>query len=351
MDQLGPHALPYFRDREPCVIFCQNNCIASSIFALIILSRGGPGSPAGTFGSICRAKLGELGLRIAAGARKDMIDLASCLPWPLPLSILVWAAQMAVFHGAGLFFEWSDRTRVLAFFKVRDVDRLSYFELLPRVLVNQIFILLPAMVALQYTGLAFTGAPHLSVLHFFAGMALMGIGHDIVQYVFHRFVLHRPSLFRQLGHSVHHSTGASKAISACYMSVADFFLEIVLPYLIPLALAGAGADVSFHLTVACLGAIGGLYEHSGYDFAIRLRRPNGSGSRVQPLAWLSHLVTSKAHGEHHRRSNVSFSDGFGSPGICDTIFRTRWDMAEAAEKARSAAHGAGAEPARARQRP
>jgi hypothetical protein len=88
----------------------------------------------------------------------------------------------------------------------------------------------------------------------------------------------------------------------------------------------------FHVTAASLGAVGGLYEHSGYDFAVRLPRPNRSGFRLQPLAWLSHLVTSKAHGEHHRRSNVSFSDGFGSPGICDTIFRTRWDMAEAAPK-------------------
>ncbi len=272
--------------------------------------------------------------------------MVSCLPWPLPLSVLVWAVQMAVFHGAGLLFEWSDRTGMLASLKVRDVDRLGYFELLPRVLANQVFVLLPAMAVLQYTGLAFTGAPHLSVLHFFAGMALMGVGHDIVQYVFHRFVLHRPGLIRQLGHSVHHSTGASKAISACYMSPADFFLEIVLPYLVPLAIAGAGADVSFHLAVACLGAIGGLYEHSGYDFAVRLRPPNGSGSR--PLAWLSHLVTSKAHGEHHRRRNVSFSDGFGSPGICDTIFRTRWDMAAAAVKARSSVRGAGEEPARAR---
>jgi hypothetical protein len=45
------------------------------------------------------------------------------------------------------------------------------------------------------------------------------------------------------------------------------------------------------------------------------------------LAFLAQLITSKAHGEHHRRSNVSFSDGFGSPGICDTFFKTRWDFA------------------------
>lgn len=258
--------------------------------------------------------------------------MGSDLPWWLPLSVLAWAAQMAVFHGVGLFFEWSDRTGALSAFKVRDVERLSYRQLLPRVLANQVFILLPAMVALQYSGLAFTGAAHLSLFHFLFAMVLMGIGHDIVQYVFHRFVLHRPSLIRKLGHSVHHSTGASRSISACYMSPADFFLEIVLPYLIPLTLVGAGADVAFHITVASLGAFGGLYEHSGYDFSVRLKR-DGSNSRLQPTAWLAALLTSKAHGEHHRRSDVSFSDGFGSPGICDTIFKTRWDLVEAASKA------------------
>jgi len=40
------------------------------------------------------------------------------------------------------------------------------------------------------------------------------------------------------------------------------------------------------------------------------------------------LVSSHAHGEHHRVGDVSFSDGFGSPGICDTLFATRWDLVE-----------------------
>jgi hypothetical protein len=33
---------------------------------------------------------------------------------------------MAVFHGVGLLFEWSDRTGMLASFKVCDNDRLGY---------------------------------------------------------------------------------------------------------------------------------------------------------------------------------------------------------------------------------
>lgn len=256
------------------------------------------------------------------------------LPWWLPLSVLVWAVQMVAFHGVGLFFEWCDRTGMLSSFKVRKNDRLGYVQLLPRVLANQVFVLLPAMGALQYAGLAFTGAPHLTAWHFLAGMALIAVGHDIVQYIFHRFLLHRPRLLHTLGHSVHHATGASKAISACYMSPADFFFEIALPYLVPLALIDAGADIAFHVAVASLGAIGGLYEHSGYDFSIRLPQPGAAGSWLKPRAWLAQLVTSKAHGEHHRKSNVSFSDGFGSPGICDTVFKTRWDLAEAARNAR-----------------
>jgi sterol desaturase/sphingolipid hydroxylase (fatty acid hydroxylase superfamily) len=244
-------------------------------------------------------------------------------PW-LPLSVLTWATMMVVYHGVGLLFEWCDRTGRLRRFKVRDIDRLSYGQLLPRVVWNQVFILLPAMVLLQTTGLAFVGSTRIGVLHFTAAIVVMGVGHDIVQYVFHRFVLHNPRWIRTLGHSLHHATGASKAISACYMSPIDFVLEIVLPYLVPLVVVVAGGNVVFHLLVAGLGAVGGLYEHSGYDFARALERPGLAGWR----GVVAGLVTSQAHGEHHRRSSVSFSDGFGSPGLCDTLFETRWDRVD-----------------------
>jgi sterol desaturase/sphingolipid hydroxylase (fatty acid hydroxylase superfamily) len=255
--------------------------------------------------------------------------LTSNLTSWLPLSFLVWAVMMAVYHAAGLLFEWADRTKFLAPFKVRDSDKLSYAALLPRVLINQTFVLLPSMIFLQWMGLAFAGSPHLGLWHFVAALVFMGVGHDVVQYFSHRVLLHRPSLFRKLGHSLHHSTGASRAISACYMTAADFFLEIALPYLVPLVLVDAASDLSFHFTAASLGALGGLYEHSGYDFAVRLRQEDKPGARHRLLALLAQLISSKAHGEHHRRGNVSFSDGFGSPGICDTFFKTRWDLVRA----------------------
>ncbi len=248
------------------------------------------------------------------------------LPEWLPLSVLTWIAMMAVFHGFGAAFEFCDRTGRLGAAKVRRADKLGYFELLPRVLFNQVFVLLPCMVFLQWARLAFVGPAHLGLWRFIFGMALMAVGHDVVQYATHRYILHNPKMMRTLGHAVHHSTGASKAISACYMSAPDFFLEIVLPYLLPLVLiGGGGSDITFQLLVAGLGAFGGVYEHSGYDFAVPLRKTHFF-QKLPILGWiLDALITSHAHGEHHRRFNVSFSDGFGSPGICDTVMSTRWD--------------------------
>jgi sterol desaturase/sphingolipid hydroxylase (fatty acid hydroxylase superfamily) len=231
---------------------------------------------------------------------------------PLPFSLIVWAGQMVAFHAVGLGFEWVDRSGVFTRFKMRPPDRMSYAAMLPRVLFNQVFVLLPAMLACEWAGLAFTGAPHLSLVWFVAALPLMAVGHDVVQYAGHAWLLHHPRL-AWLGHRIHHSITASRSIGAAYASVPDFILNIVLPYLIPLILiGGGGTDIAFHLIVAALGAVGGLYEHSGYDFAVLLKRGG--------------LVSSHAHAEHHRRWKVSFSDGFGSPGLCDTLFRTRWDL-------------------------
>jgi sterol desaturase/sphingolipid hydroxylase (fatty acid hydroxylase superfamily) len=241
---------------------------------------------------------------------------------PLPVSVVVWVGHMIVFHGVGLGFELCDRAGGLRKFKVRKNDRLTYAAALPRILFNQVFVLLPAMWLCEKAGLAFTGGTKISFAFAAVALFLMTIGHDIVQYVGHRWLLHNVR-FRRLRHDLHHSTGASRAITACYMSAPDFLLTIVAPYLVPLILIGGGtANLPFQLLVACLGAVGGLYEHSGYDFAGALKDVSRRWISLIPVS----LVSSHAHGEHHRRSRVSFSDGFGSPGLCDLIFRTRWDL-------------------------
>ncbi|MGE0668380.1 MAG: sterol desaturase family protein [Sphingomonadales bacterium] len=242
------------------------------------------------------------------------------LPAHLPLSFVVWAIHMIVYHGVALGFEALDATGRLARFRTRPPERRGYLALLPLVLVNQCLVLLPSMIALEWAGLAFTGAAHLDPLWFVAALVLMAVGHDVVQYAGH-IPQHRLARLRFLGHHVHHSTGASRAVSACYMSPPDFVFQILLPYLVPLVLiGGGGADMTFHAVTMGLGAVGGLYEHSGYDFSPAL---GGKAGRA-----LAPFLGSHAHAQHHRRSDVSFSDGFGSPGLCDTLFGTRWDKAK-----------------------
>lgn len=246
----------------------------------------------------------------------------------LPLPVLTWAAAMLVFHGVALGFELCDRRGWLQRFKVRRARRVRYAKALRRVLLNQCLILLPCMVLCQALGLAFVGVSHLGMAQFLIALALMGIGHDIVQYAGHRWLLHNPR-FAWLGHRLHHSVDTDLSIGACYMSVGDFFLNIVCPYLLPLVLiGGGGSDVPFQVLVLCLGMIGGLYEHSGYDFSMasavrEAGRPAGTGRPLGRLA--SRLISSHAHGEHHRLGCVSFSEGFGSPGLCDALLGTRWN--------------------------
>lgn len=237
------------------------------------------------------------------------------------LSVKIWLVQMVAYHGFGLWFEWLDRTGRLVRFKLRPLERASYVGLLPHVLNNQVFLLLPAMIGAEALGLAFAGPERLSLSDWIAGAVGMTVGHDVIQYVAHRVILHRPSNMRKLGHLLHHTTSGSRAISACYMSAADFLLEIISPYLLPLAvIGGGGSDLSFHSLVVVGGAFGGLYEHSGYDFGQCLRRKGGL------RAVFGKLLSTEAHAAHHSRGNVSFSDGFGSSNICDTLFRTRFDL-------------------------
>jgi len=248
-------------------------------------------------------------------------------PAALPFSLKIWLVQMLAYHGFGLWFLWLDETGALRRFKNRDAERRSYLQILPRVLANQIFLLAPAMWAFEELGLAYVGPAHLPLATMLVSSVGLTVGHDLVQYVSHRFVLHKAKYLRALGHSVHHTTGASLAISACFMSGADFFLEIVCPYLIPLAVVGgAGTDLFFQSLIVSAGAFGGLYEHSGYDFGLFLRAERGADFTARFRRFIGDRLSTAAHGAHHTRGNVSFSDGFGSSNICDTMFRTRYDL-------------------------
>ena len=103
--------------------------------------------------------------------------------------------------------------------------------------------------------------------------------------------------------ALHHATGASKSISALYMSAAISSSISCCPIFMPLILiGGGGSDILFHVVTMGLGVIGGLYEHSGYDFGLaRKDAPVTLAGRLLRLIPAS-FISSHAHGQHHRRS-------------------------------------------------
>lgn len=59
------------------------------------------------------------------------------------------------------------------------------------------------------------------------------------------------------------------------------------------------------MLLLALGALGGLYEHSGYNF--------------WPFVW---SLDTRIHGLHHVYYSCSFADGVGAPALLDSALRT-----------------------------
>jgi sterol desaturase/sphingolipid hydroxylase (fatty acid hydroxylase superfamily) len=131
--------------------------------------------------------------------------------------------------------------------------------------------------------------------------------HEVLFYLGHRYVLHTRWGYLTLNHRLHHASPTNSAISAMYMAPVDFLLEIVVPYLGALWLPMAAGVCSKGMAVATLplGSVGGLYEHSGYNF---LRGVAGLDTGV--------------HAAHHARRDCSFADGVGAPSVLDPLLGT-----------------------------
>eukprot|EP00871_Galdieria_phlegrea_P004855 jgi/Galph1/5370/GphlegSOOS_G4092.1 len=224
----------------------------------------------------------------------------------LPLAVICFIGHFVFFHVGCVSLSLCDYLNLLQKYKMHKLGDESYFQLLPRVLFNQLFLLLPSMLMAQYLGLGFCTSE--AVFHplVYVLLALwMALGHDVLFYLGHRFLLHSKWGFMRLGHDLHHSTKASIAISSMYMGTLDYILEIVLPYLIPLCLIRS--DMFFDALAPCLGAVGGLYEHSGYNFF--------------PVF---ETLSTFAHTMHHVRYNCSYSDGVGSTNLMDNALHTTY---------------------------
>jgi len=226
----------------------------------------------------------------------------------LPSAVYVWAAHVVMFHLVAGALQFLDYFKLLQQFKTHHDPNTKYSVCLAYALRNQICVMLPCMILSEYLGICFypTGF-HISLPLLVVGALCMTLGHDILFYLCHRFILHSEWGFHAFGHKLHHQSKASCAVSAMYMTSTDFFFEIVIPYLVPLWFVSPFTGFAVHVFFPMAGAFGGAYEHSGYNF----------------LAGFKPLDTT-AHTMHHMRYDCSFSDGVGSSNLMDSVFATTY---------------------------
>jgi sterol desaturase/sphingolipid hydroxylase (fatty acid hydroxylase superfamily) len=220
-------------------------------------------------------------------------------------ALLSWLLFMLAFHAACYGFELCDSRGY--FFKHKHFrgtpESPSYAAMLPTVLRNQAFCLLPSMIIFSRLGLMVPSRPvSSSPQNILASFVLSAATHEVLFYLGHRFVLHTPWGYVKFNHSLHHSSPTNSAISSMYMAPIDFLLEIVLPYIgaLWLSVAAGVCSPGFAVATLPLGSLGGLYEHSGYNF---LRGVPGLDTAL--------------HANHHTHRDCSFADGVGAPSLLD----------------------------------
>ena len=230
---------------------------------------------------------------------------------------MTWGTQFVTWHFFAALYNILDETGRKGTapgcwvwkYKLRKKDNVTYEQILPRVLFNQVFILLPVMTTMAYFGYGSTNTP-MALWKWPVYAYVLGVFHDVVFYFGHR-LLHTKWGYVTFRHGLHHSSKAATAASSMYMSSPDFFLEIVLPYLsffwvVPTSLA-------FDMTVASVGSIAAMTEHSGYNFSVGFK-----------------TLDSRPHFAHHNNLLTgAYAEGIFSPGYMDRIFGTNYVDPEA----------------------
>lgn len=171
---------------------------------------------------------------------------------------------------------------------------------------NLVCVMFPTMMylAVQDAGYTFTGWCCDSMLDRIKIAIWMMMGHELLFYTCHRYILHSKTGYKLFGHAMHHQSDAGCGATALYMTFPDFALEIVVPYVLPLIMCPFNIGLIEHVVIVILGMVGGVYEHSGYNF------------------FKHYGIDTSFHWLHHGIKGVNFGNGVGTLGILDAVLDT-----------------------------
>lgn len=169
------------------------------------------------------------------------------------------------------------------------------------------FVIYPVLVAIACLLAIWRNSPHAMAI--WVQMALLGVlSWTLLEYILHRFVLHRIPVFA-LMHDAHHQVPLAFVGTPTWLSLAVIGAFVFLP-----AWALASSNTASGLTV---GVMAGFFWYGIVHHAIHFRWPRYIARRL--------LVASRRHAQHHYAHQ---SGNFGvTTAFWDRVFGTKLNAA------------------------
>jgi len=230
--------------------------------------------------------------------------------------VFAWALHMFFYHTHSAIYALLDSHKgPWTKLKVSSFDKMTYSQMLPNVIKNQLIFLVSGVAAFYASsGRGWNRATEpyadISMKEALFEWVAMYLMYEAIFYTNHRILhitklkipfIEKPVNLYSLYHKEHHSTFASVGVSGLYMGSLDCVLTQTLPQVI------GPAIFDFHPMVLWLGALIGslnaVHTHSAYDFW-GMSKPHG-------------------HELHHSRYKVNYGTG-----ILDRLLSTRLEEHE-----------------------
>jgi len=198
-------------------------------------------------------------------------------------------------------------------YKIHTKDTLTYYDMLPNVLLNQFSVFLPALIILAFAsddgrGLRLDHGQPPTVTMMLLHLVGLVASYEIFFYYGH-LVLHHPNLYARF-HKKHHKTFASVGISGQYATPLDFFMMQAGPVIIGTFVLDC--HVATVWLFAIIGSLNSIHSHGAYRFPL-MPVPDAHDVHHSKFHWnFGTGPLDKMHGTRYESGNKGFW-GSGRP--------------------------------------